>query len=86
VVIAMGVVAHVIGQGLIARGMRTAPVGLASVLLLIQPVVAAIGAWILFHESLGPLEIAGALLVLAGLAIASRSRGDNRKPRLAEAA
>ncbi len=86
VVIAMGVVAHVIGQGLIARGMRTAPVGLASVLLLIQPVVAAIGAWILFNETLGPLEIAGALLVLAGLAIASRSRGDYRKPRLAEAA
>jgi drug/metabolite transporter (DMT)-like permease len=74
VVIAMGVVAHVIGQGLIASGMRRAPVGLASVLLLIQPVVAAIGAWVLFGESLSPLEIAGAALVLTGLAIASRAR------------
>ena len=75
VVIAMGVVAHVIGQGLIALGMRRAPVGLASVLLLIQPVVAAAGAWALFGESLLPLEIAGAVLVLTGLAIASRARG-----------
>jgi drug/metabolite transporter (DMT)-like permease len=74
VVIAMGVVAHVLGQGLIAVGVRRAPVGLASVLLLIQPVVAAIGAWVLFGESLSPLEIAGAALVLAGLAIASRAR------------
>lgn len=75
VVIAMGVIAHVIGQGLIANGMRRVPVGLASVLLLIQPVVAAIGAWVLFGESLGTLEVAGAMLVLAGLAIASRTRG-----------
>jgi drug/metabolite transporter (DMT)-like permease len=75
VVIAMGLVAHVIGQGLVALGMRNAPVGLASVLLLIQPVVAAIGAWMLFSESLSPLELVGALMVLAGLAIASRARG-----------
>jgi drug/metabolite transporter (DMT)-like permease len=74
VVIAMGLIAHVLGQGLIALGMRTAPVGLASVLLLIQPVVAAIGAWVLFNESLGPIEMLGAGLVLAGLAIASRTR------------
>lgn len=74
VVLAMGVVAHVMGQGLIAVGMRRAPVGLASVLLLIQPVVAAIGAWALFGERLSPLEIVGALLVLAGLALASRTR------------
>jgi drug/metabolite transporter (DMT)-like permease len=75
VVIAMGLIAHVLGQGLIALGMRGAPVGLASVLLLIQPVVAAIGAWVLFGEALGPLEIAGAAIVLAGLAIAGRARG-----------
>ena len=74
VVIAMGLIAHVLGQGLIALGMRGTPVGLASVLLLIQPVVAAIGAWALFGESLSLLEIVGAGLVLAGLAVASRAR------------
>jgi drug/metabolite transporter (DMT)-like permease len=75
IVIALGVVAHVFGQGLVAFGMRTAPVGLASILLLVQPVVAAIAAWIIFGETLGALEMAGAMMVLAGLAMATRARG-----------
>ena len=60
VVVALGVVAHVIGQGLVAIGMRSAPIGLASILLLIQPVVAAIAAWAIFDERLTTFEIAGA--------------------------
>lgn len=75
VVIAMGLVTHVMGQGLIAFGMRETPVGLGSILLLSQPVVAAIAAWGLFNETLGALEIVGAGLVLAGLVLASRARG-----------
>jgi drug/metabolite transporter (DMT)-like permease len=72
IVLALGVIAHVFGQGLIAFGMRRAPVGLASILLLIQPVVAAIAAWFMFDEVLGPLELGGALLVLVGLGVATR--------------
>jgi len=75
VVLALGLVAHVFGQGLVAFGMRTAPVGLASILLLIQPVVAAIAAWFIFDETFTSVEMAGALMVLAGLAAASRVRG-----------
>jgi drug/metabolite transporter (DMT)-like permease len=74
VVITLGFVAHVLGQGLVAFGMRTAPVGLASILLLIQPVVAAIAAWAIFDERLTVLEGIGAAAVLAGLALASRTR------------
>ncbi|MEJ2125592.1 MAG: DMT family transporter, partial [Alphaproteobacteria bacterium] len=75
VVIGMGLVAHVMGQGLIAFGMREAPVGLGSILLLTQPVVASTGAWVLFNETLGALEVLGAGLVLTGLVLASRARG-----------
>lgn len=75
VVLALGIVAHVFGQGLVAFGMRKAPVGLASILLLIQPVIAAIAAWLLFDETFTPVEMAGALMVLFGLAVASRVRG-----------
>jgi drug/metabolite transporter (DMT)-like permease len=72
--IALGLVSHVFGQGLIAFGMRDAPVGLASILLLSQPLVAAFAAWAIFDEGMGPLEIAGAALILAGLVMASRAR------------
>jgi drug/metabolite transporter (DMT)-like permease len=72
--IALGLVSHIFGQGLIAFGMRDAPVGLASILLLSQPIVAALAAWAVFDENMGPLEAAGAAMILAGLAIASRSR------------
>jgi drug/metabolite transporter (DMT)-like permease len=74
VLLALGFVAHVFGQGLVAFGMRGAPVGLASILLLTQPLVATVAAWIIFGEAMGPVEAAGAGLVLAGLAIASLAR------------
>lgn len=74
VLIALGFVAHVFGQGLVAFGMREAPVGLASILVLTQPLVATIAAWVIFSEAMGPVETAGAGLILAGLAIASLAR------------
>jgi drug/metabolite transporter (DMT)-like permease len=75
VLIALGLISHLFGQGLVAFGMREAPVGLASILLLSQPIVAALAAWGVFNETMGPVEAVGAALVLAGLAIASRARG-----------
>ena len=74
IVIALGFIAHVFGQGLVAFGMREAPVGLASILLLTQPLVATIAAWVIFGEAMGPVESAGAGLILAGLVIASVAR------------
>jgi drug/metabolite transporter (DMT)-like permease len=74
VLIALGLVAHVFGQGLVAFGMREAPVGLASILLLTQPLVATIAAWVIFGEAMGPVEMAGAGLIMAGLVIASAAR------------
>lgn len=74
VLVALALMSHVLGQGLVAFGMREAPVGLASILLLAQPIVAAVAAWIVFGETMGPIEAAGAVIVLAGLVIASRAR------------
>ena len=74
VLVALALMSHVLGQGLVAFGMREAPVGLASILLLAQPIVAAVAAWIVFGETMGPIEAAGVVIVLAGLVIASRAR------------
>jgi drug/metabolite transporter (DMT)-like permease len=74
ILIALGLISHLFGQGLVAFGMGDAPVGLGSILLLTQPIVAALAACALFNESMGPVEACGAALILAGLVIASRAR------------
>ncbi len=44
----------------------------ASVSLLVQPVMAALWAWLLLAEPLGPVQALGAAVVLAGIWIARR--------------
>lgn len=79
VLFALALVCQAGGQNLIAYALRHVPVAFSSVALLVQPVVAAGLAWLLFGEHLGPLQIAGAVLVLAGIVICRRA---GRAPRL----
>lgn len=48
------------------RALRHLPSALASVLALIEPLVAAVLAWILLDQALGGVQIAGAVVLLAG--------------------
>jgi drug/metabolite transporter (DMT)-like permease len=61
---------HVAGQGSIAWAMGRLPTPTASVVVLVQPVVAAILGWILFAEAIGPLQGLGAAVTLAGVVLA----------------
>ncbi|MDP3495670.1 MAG: DMT family transporter [Hyphomonadaceae bacterium] len=70
--LALAVVAHVIGQGLIVAGVGRTPAALAGLLLLIQPVTGAMIAWPLFGESLTQVQLAGCALVLCGVWLAGR--------------
>ncbi len=70
--LALAVVAHVLGQGLIVAGVGRTPAALAGILLLIQPVTGALVAWPLFNESLTQLQLAGCVLVLFGVWLAGR--------------
>lgn len=79
VLVALAVICQAGGQNLIAYALRHVPVAFSSVALLVQPVVAAGLAWFLFGERLGPVQIAGAVLVLAGIVICRRA---GRAPRL----
>lgn len=65
-------ISHAAGQGLIAYALAHLPAAFSSVSLLFQPVMAALFAWILLSESLSPLQIAGAAVVLAGIYLARR--------------
>ncbi len=77
-VIALALIAQAAGQSLIAYAMAHLPGTFSSVGLLWQPVAATLFAWVLLGETMGTLQFAGALLVLAGIAIARRSTLKNR--------
>jgi drug/metabolite transporter (DMT)-like permease len=67
-VIGLGVM-HVAGQGSIAWALGRLPAATASVVVLIQPVVAAILGWLLFSETLGPLQALGGSIALFGVVL-----------------
>lgn len=79
--------AQVFGQGLIAYALAHLPASFSSVTLLFQPVVAALAAWVLFGEALGPLQGLGAVVVGLGIVLArlgSLKRGAVEEKRPAE--
>ena len=65
-------ISHAAGQGLIAYALAHLRAGFTSVGLLLQPVMAALFAWMLLGEPLAALQIAGGAVVLAGLYLARR--------------
>ena len=68
--LALALISQVGGQSLIAYAMAHLPGTFASVALLVQAVMAAALAWVILGETLTPLAIAGAVLVLIGIRIA----------------
>lgn len=73
IVVAMGWICHVLGQGLIAYSLAWLPPAFSTLTLLIQPVLAAGLAWIFLNEPVGPLQIVGGFLVLTGILLARRT-------------
>jgi len=70
--IALAFVAQIAGQTVIAYAFAHLPASLSSVSLLIQPLTAAIAAWLLFAETIGPLQMVGGILVLLGIYLSKR--------------
>jgi drug/metabolite transporter (DMT)-like permease len=68
-------ISHCAGQGLIAYSLAHLPAAFSSVSLLFQPVMAAIFAWLMLSEALAPLQVAGGVVVLAGIYLARRGSG-----------
>ena len=73
-VIGLGLLVQVGGQGLIAYGVGRLPIVVSTVLLWMQPLVAAALSWMLFNEALSAVALFGAALVLAGIYAVQRSR------------
>jgi drug/metabolite transporter (DMT)-like permease len=72
VLLGLALVSHAAGQGLIAYALAHLPAAFSSVSLLLQPVMAALFAYLILSESVVPLQILGGLVVLAGIYLARR--------------
>jgi len=64
---------HVAGQGSLAWAMGRLPTSTASVVVLVQPVVAGGLGWLLFREAMTPVQALGAAVALGGVALAQWS-------------
>ena len=71
--IGLALISQAAGQSLIAYAMAHLPETFSSVGLLLQPVMAALFAWALLGEALGPVQVAGGIAVLIGIGIAHRA-------------
>jgi drug/metabolite transporter (DMT)-like permease len=65
--IGLALISQVFGQTAIAHALGRIPPAQAAVGLLVQPVSAAVFAWVLFGESMGGLQLFGGALVLASI-------------------
>ena len=65
----LGCVPTALGYGLFQVGIRSLSATVASIVTMCEPLTAAILAWILFHEELGPFGLLGAAFLLAAMTI-----------------
>jgi drug/metabolite transporter (DMT)-like permease len=76
--IGLALVAQFFGQGLIVYALAHLPATFGSVGLYVQPIAAAVYAWLLLGERLTLAQIAGAVVVLGAIALARRAQA--RRP------
>jgi len=70
--ILLGLVCQGGAQGAIAYALAHLPASLSAVTLLIQPLTAAVMAWLILAEPIGAFQFAGGAILLAGIFIARR--------------
>ena len=70
--LALALIAQIGGQTVIAYASAQLPASLSSVCLLIQPLTAAIAAWLIFQETIGPVQMVGGAMLLWGIYLSKR--------------
>lgn len=72
ILLGLALISHAGGQSLIAYALAHLPPAFSSVTLLVQPVAAAVIAWIVLNEPLGSWQAVGGAIVLGGILVARR--------------
>ncbi|MGU3574934.1 DMT family transporter [Brucellaceae bacterium C25G] len=73
ILIGLAFITHAGGQGMITYALAYLPASFSSLTLLIQPVVAAILAWLILSEPIGMMQVIGGVIILCGIICARRS-------------
>ncbi len=68
----LALLAQIGGQTVIAYASAHLPASLSSVSLLLQPLTAAVAAWLIFGEAIAPLQMLGGALLLWGIYLSKR--------------
>ncbi|PWR25049.1 DMT family transporter [Zavarzinia aquatilis] len=72
VLLGLAWISQALGQGLIAEAFGHLPAGFSSLVILVEPLSAAILGWLLLNEALGPWQALGGALILFGILVARR--------------
>ena len=65
--LALGLVSHAGGQGLLAIALGALSAVFASLVIFIEAIAAAIAAWLILSEQLSPIQFVGGALILSGV-------------------
>ena len=71
--VALAIISHAGGQGLIAYALGHLPAALSGLVILVEPVVAALLGWMLLAEVMSPMQLLGGLMVLLGVFAARKN-------------
>ncbi len=72
--LALALISHAGGQGLLSVALGRLPAGFSSLVIFLEAIAAALLAWLVLGEALGPLQGLGGGLILAGIAVARPRR------------
>ncbi len=81
----LALLSHAAGQGLLAYSLGHLPAGLSSLVILIEPVAAALLGFLILNETLGPLQGLGGAIILTGIVWAQRAEGRASRPAVVSA-
>jgi len=77
-VISLAVFCQVIGSGILIYSVKRFSSGFTSMFLLLEPIITAILAWLVFDESLSPLNLLTFFVVLVGIYLAKSGQGADK--------
>jgi len=74
IIITLALICQIFGQGLLVYSLNQLSAEFVAIVLLLEPVLAAVAAWIIFAEKLSVLNCIAFSVILVGIGLASLSQ------------